>query len=274
MHIRRIASAAGIAALFVSSASAVTCYGVTDLGALTRFDHLTPESVTLVGPVTGLALGETVVGLDMRPATNELFALGSGSNLYRIDKTTGAATQIGTTFATMLNGTNFGMDFNPTVDRLRITSNTGQNLRVNPNNGVVAFVDGMLNYRADDVNAGATPDVVASAYTNSYGPAAPTSTTLYDIDRGFGTLVRQMPPNDGVLKTGGSLGITSTVTDADVLSRGGTNRLFVLAQGLTQTELYAVRVDNGSTDARGMFPLGVRVNFFAIEISSAPPAVP
>ncbi|RYG37658.1 DUF4394 domain-containing protein [bacterium] len=270
MRTRRFLSVAGIAALVVSSASAVTAYGVTDLGALVSFDPITPENVSLVGPVTGLGIGESVVGMDMRPATNQLYALGSLGNLYTVDKSSGFATLVGA-LTVPLNGTSFGFDFNPTVDRIRITSNTGQNLRVVPTTAVVAFTDGTLAYRADDVNAAATPDIVASAYTNSYGPTAPTSTTLYDFDRTLGTLVRQVPPNAGVLKTGGSLGITSTVTDADVLSRAGANRLFVVAQGLTQTEFYAVRVDNGSTDPRGLFPVGVRVNFFAIDISSNPP---
>ena len=51
-----------------------------------------------------------------------------------------------------------------------------------------------------------SPKVVAGAYTNSWKGTK--ATTLYDIDAAAGTLVTQLPPNDGVLNTVGSLGMT------------------------------------------------------------------
>ena len=48
-------------------------------------------------------------------------------------------------FTPALSGTAFGFDFNPTVDRIRVVSDTGQNLRLNPDTGAVAAVDGALN---------------------------------------------------------------------------------------------------------------------------------
>ena len=44
-------------------------------------------------------------------------------------------------FAPLLDGTEFGVDFNPQVDRLRVVSNSGQNLRLHPDTGAVAAVD-------------------------------------------------------------------------------------------------------------------------------------
>ena len=101
-------------------------------------------------PITGLPLLSDVVGIDVRPATAQLYALVKGPALtgnggvYRIDPTNGAATPI-TSSALDLDGTNFGFDFNPNSDRIRIVSEeTRQNLRVNPNTGNLAFTDGDL----------------------------------------------------------------------------------------------------------------------------------
>ena len=106
------------------------------------------------------------------------------------------------TISAALNGNFFGMDFNPTVDRLRIVSDTGQNLRVNVDTGA-ALVDGALQFAAGDPNAGTTPQVVAAAYSNNFGNAV--STTLYTLDLATQSLLTQAPPNAGTLNTIGSL---------------------------------------------------------------------
>ncbi len=99
--------------------------------------------------VTGLQSGETLLGIDIRPGgttTGQIYGLSSMGRLYTIDKFTGAATLKSTLSAdpadtsnpfTGLSGTNFGIDFNPVVDRLRVVSDTGQNLRINVDSGAV-----------------------------------------------------------------------------------------------------------------------------------------
>ncbi|MEJ7701366.1 MAG: DUF4394 domain-containing protein [Pyrinomonadaceae bacterium] len=96
-----------------------------------------PNNVVNVAAITGLAAGENILGIDFRPATGQLYALGSSSRIYIINPRTGVATAVGAAGAFTLMGTDFGFDFNPTVDRIRIVSNTGQNLRVNPNDGTL-----------------------------------------------------------------------------------------------------------------------------------------
>jgi hypothetical protein len=187
----------------VLGVNAAAVYGVTSSNQLVRFGATTPGNVTTIGAITGLQAGETVLGIDFRPANGQLYALGSNSRLYRLNKQTGAATFIGT-LTTPLSGTSFGFDFNPVPDRIRIVSNTGQNLRANPNNGS-NLVDGNLAYAASDPNAGQTPNINGSAYTNSFGNA--TSTTLYNIDSNLNILVLQNPPNAGTLNTIGPLGV-------------------------------------------------------------------
>jgi len=109
-----------------------------------------------------------------------------------------------------LMGMMFGVDFNPFADALRVVSDTGQNLRLNPNTAVVATNvsptgDGALNYLMGDANFGAVPNVIAAGYTNNFAGAP--STSLFDIDASLDILTLQAPPNPGSLKTIGSLGI-------------------------------------------------------------------
>ncbi len=186
-----------------------TALGVTAANALIRFDTAAPSTVIASIPISGLAAGDSIVGLDFRPATGQLYGLGSGSRLYTINPATGAATLVGADGAFALIGGAFGFDFNPVPDRVRLTSDLDQNLRLNPNDGTLAATDGTLAYAAGDPNAGATPRVVGSAYTNSSGGA--TTTTLYDIDSALDVLTTQVPPNDGTLNTvvGAGLGINA-----------------------------------------------------------------
>ncbi len=77
-----------------------------------------------------------------------------------------------------LAGTSFGVDFNPTVDRLRVVSDTGQSLRVNVDTGAT-LVDAAS--RIPVPRWPAATGVTGAAYTNN--DADPnTATTLYDID--------------------------------------------------------------------------------------------
>lgn len=152
-------------------------------------------------PIQGLQAGETLKGIDFRPADGNLYGLGSTSRLYRIDFRTGVVTQVGTgTFAPALDSgvptpqTNsvafFGFDFNPVPDRIRVVSNVNdQNLRLVPTTGAVVDFDAAATgtqtdpnvaYAAGDPNAGDRPDIVGAAYTNNFAGA--TTTTNYAID--------------------------------------------------------------------------------------------
>ncbi|HSH39749.1 MAG TPA: DUF4394 domain-containing protein [Chthoniobacterales bacterium] len=157
--------------------------------------------------ITGLAAGETLLGIDYRPATGTLYGLGSTSRIYSINADTGVATAVGSGGAFTLNGTRFAFDFNPVPDRIRITSDADQNLRVNPNDGT-ATVDGPIAYAATDANNGKNPSAVGGAYTNNFAGAG--ATTLYDIDSTQDVLVIQNPPNSGTLNTVGPLGVNTT----------------------------------------------------------------
>src|ERR1044072_7268736 len=79
----------------------------TNGSSITRFDSTALGTTTTV-PVTGLQGGETLVGIDLRPATSTLYGIGSSSRMYTINPITGTATQVGSAGAFTLNGTAFG----------------------------------------------------------------------------------------------------------------------------------------------------------------------
>lgn len=185
-------------------------YALTTSNRLLRFNSTDPCKINFQKKVTGLQKGENLLGIDFRPANGKLYGLGSVSRLYTINPETAVATLVGTgSFTTPLSGKAFGFDFNPTVDRIRIVSDTGQNLRLNPDTGAIAGIDAMLTFTPTDTYAGSQPSIVAAAYTNNDNDPN-TGTTLYDIDSKLDILAIQNPPNDGKLNTVGQLGFNTT----------------------------------------------------------------
>lgn len=174
--------------------------------------HADVPEVELSARITGLAAGETVIGLDQRPATGELVALTNQDRLYVVDPLTANAAQIGTApLATPLGSVLAGLDFNPTVDRIRVVADNESNLRLNPFTGAIVATDSNLNPAGE---------VTAAAYTNSF-PGA-TTTALYDIDSASNTLLLQNPPNNGTLTPVGALQSSAAGTPTlDVKSLNG-----------------------------------------------------
>jgi hypothetical protein len=196
--------------------------GVSSNGLLVMFPSDDPFHVTRV-KVKGLKKKERILAVDVRPATGQLYALGSTSRLYTVNWETGQATEVGDgPFTPALAGQSFSFDFNPTVDRIRIMSNAGQNLRAHPDTGAIVFIDAGLAYAGGDPGFASAPGVVACAYTNSDTDPA-TGTTLYDLDATRDTLVLQDPPNAGTLNTVGPLGVNATrIAGFDIAGSDGT----------------------------------------------------
>ncbi len=253
-----------------SQAHASPIYAVTTTSAVFTFDSATPGATSAPVPVSGLQSGETLLGIDFRPATGGLYGIGSTSRLYVINPATGVATQVGSAGAFTLSGTAFGFDFNPTVDRIRVTSNTGQDLRLNPNDGTVTGIDTPLAYASGDPNNAATPRVVGSAYTNNIAGAL--TTTLYDIDSNLDLLATQNPPNSGTLNTVGALGFnTSDLVGFDILTVGATNTAFASLTGPTGgiSQLFTINLATGAGALVGT----INSQFPVSDIAAAPQAV-
>lgn len=198
-------------------------------------------TVRTIGTISGLQSGEQILGMDFRPLNGQLYGLAvntstSTARLYTINPATAAAKQVGTG-SFPVSGTQFGFDFNPLVDRIRVISNTGENLRLNPNNGTV-IVDTPLN--------GATTQADAAAYTNNFVGA--TSTTLYDIDIVSDALYVQTNPNNGTTTFVGPLGFNATqLSGFDIRSSDNTAYATLIPSG-GNTNLYTINLLTGEAN--------------------------
>ncbi len=185
--------------------------------------------------ITGLGDDEDLVGIDIRPANDQLFAISDASVVYSIDVSTGEATAPGEATDPAIEDDSLGFDFNPTVDRIRVDVSTTQNLRLNPDTGAVGTnpdtmeptIDGNTAYPEDDDNADNTPAVVGAGYTNSVPGAE--ETQLYVIDAENDVLALQDPPNDGTLNTIGSLDVDATGSTAFDINADGVALMTVSA---------------------------------------------
>jgi hypothetical protein len=178
-------------------------------GGLRRFQTATPGTATSVALGLLATVDERMVGLAWRPQTGQLYGLGvdAGANtatLYLVDPQLGAVTVVGAAGDIAYAGVDFpaasagwGIDFNPTVDRLRIVADGGLNTRVNPNTGLPASPS------PDSPHNGLPPGatgVTAVSYTNAYTqPFTGGVTTLYVLEPTANQLLIQNPPNAGVL---------------------------------------------------------------------------
>jgi Domain of unknown function (DUF4394) len=168
-------------------------------GNLLAFEADNPRRVRSTA-ITGLPAGVSLRGIDFRPATGDLYALGSDKVVYRVNVQTAIAVAEGPAFESAnaaLNSQNIGFDFNPTVDKIRVTSDADDNVRLNPDEGNLLSKDtGLTSTPPSDVM------VVGSAYTNSsFTATRPTTTELYALDVGPSRdrLWIQRPANNGTL---------------------------------------------------------------------------
>lgn len=247
---------------------------VTTQNTVLSFDSTTPSITTVPVNVTGLSSGESIVGIDRRPANGLIYGVSSANRIYTINATTGAATFV-STLSTPLNGTSFGVDFNPAVDQLRITSNLRQNLRVNVDTGA-AIVDGTLTPAV--VVSPLDPNIGASAYTNNFAGA--TSTTLYDIDFFRDRLVIQNPPNDGTLVRVGELAplvppmgadITNEFVSFDISGLTGIAYASLTNPNTNLSALYTINLGTGAATLVGLIGTGLTINGLAAPVGAPVP---
>ncbi len=226
--------------------------GLTADQRLICFDEDDPEDAYNIGSIFGFNTDTNLVGIDFRPATGELYGLGNAGGIYTLDLNTAQAT-LKSRLNVVLSGISFGVDFNPTVDRLRIVSGNGQNLRANVDTGAT-LVDTPLNYTLGVAALGIT----SVAYTNNDSDPN-TATTLFNIDTALDQVNIQAPPNDGSLNLTGKLNVdTATSVGFDIHSRikdGTTVDVRALASLVTggQTRLYRIQLFTGQASLRGTF---------------------
>lgn len=217
--------------------------------------------------VSGLAQGEQLIGIDFRSTNERLYALGRSGRLYTISLDDGLASQVGSTNVTLRPELEYGFDFNPVADRLRVVNAAGDNLRLHPDTGAQVDgdatqagvqPDGNLQFAAGDVAAGKAPAVLAAAYT--YSKVSKTATTNYAIDAA-GNLLTQgsregttpvVGPNLGQLFSVGSLGVQPIgPVGFDISWKDNAAFASLRAQGRPSAELYLLDLNTGRASSLG-----------------------
>jgi hypothetical protein len=233
-------------------------YATTNQNLLLQFDERRPDRLLDAQSITGLPSGVTLTGIDFRPMTGDLYGVGSNSVVYRVNPTSGiaiaenvAADGTPVAFTPALGGRKFGVDFNPTVDKIRVTSDAAENLRLNVDEGTLLSVDGNLNP--------GMPTVVGSAYTNSsFNVMRPATTVLYAIDAAADRIFVQNPPNNGTLTNGRRLGF-DVGPDAGFDIAGDDNTGYVATKRPGgRSSLYRVDVQTGRSKSLGRIGNGRR----------------
>lgn len=208
------------------AAQAATIFGVDENNNLLTFDSSSPGTFSSSVRITGA--DSSFQALDFRPLNNVLYGLSADRIVYTINTMTGVASAVGGALA--IEGSVFGFDFNPTIDRIRVVSNTNNNYVFNPNDGSLTGNPTTTNlaYPTGDPNAGSDPGVSAAAYTTSTFGAPGASTQLFSIDTDLDVLARQNN-NGGVLNTVGPLGVdlgsrtSFDISGADAFAFNGTS---------------------------------------------------
>lgn len=246
-----LTAALGLMALSPSRAQQ-TLYSIANGGTtLIRFQSNDPTNVTTIGNFSGA--NTALNAIDFRPATGELFGyLDSADALYRVNINTGELTLASPSpSGAPTNTSQLGMDFNPTIDRVRIITDSDQNIVFNPGNGATTLGTNVF-YGAGDVNQGVDPNIIDMGYSNNVAGLFMTS-QQYAIDYGLDALVT-VANNAGTLGTVGSLGVdTGLNTGFDIFTTlGGTNTAYAL---LTppggSTSLYTINLGNGQATLVG-----------------------
>ncbi len=250
---------------FTSAAQAELVYAVTQNGTLISFNSSSTSDILSGVDISGLQVGEDIRGIDFRPSTGELFAIGSFSTVYTIDTSTGAATQVGGPFTPAMNGLSFGWDFNPVIDRIRLVSDANQNLVIDPNTGGATLATDLF-FGAGDANEGTDPNVVAVSYTNSFAGAG--TTQLYGIDTGLDILVTQDNSN-GTLTTVGSLGINLT-DDASFDISGASGVAYASVQNFALGASTFWMIDLATGNATPVGDIGGGAFIIAMSVVPAP----
>jgi hypothetical protein len=209
----------------------VSVIGLTSDQRLVAFRACKPGKVRQLATISGLGGGDSsLVGIDFRVQDGELYGVGNGGGVYMIDPLSGQASFV-SQIGPALEGTSFGVDFNPVANRLRIVSDSGQNLRHDitmATGGTTEDLD--LTYTAPPTPPVTATGIAGSAYTNNditvMGATNNTATALFELDTNLNQISIQSPPNNGILVATGQLGVDPAVTGAgfdifSVLDFGG-----------------------------------------------------
>ncbi|MCP2246121.1 DUF4394 domain-containing protein [Lentzea aerocolonigenes] len=259
------ATLAGSTAGHAAPAAGLRAFGISADGkVMATFTTDKPQVLDWVRQIQGFSGDTAAIGLDFRVQDGLMYLVGNKGGIYSVrlpnlpsqpDPVVTKVSQL----TVSLQGTNFGVDFNPAADRLRVVGDNGQNLRHDLNTHTTV-ADTALS---TPPTTGSTKGVTAAAYTNNdLDPG--TATTLFDIGTTSDQVLIQSPANNGTLAPTGSLtvdaganagfDIYSTLSGGKAVSVAGFATL-VAPNG--SSSLYSVNLLNGTATSIGQFPLAI-----------------
>ncbi|MFJ7985793.1 DUF4394 domain-containing protein [Streptomyces sp. NPDC096351] len=242
--------------------------GLTADQRLFGFDVRNPADTWSLGKIQGLRGDSKLVGIDFRVQNGKLYGVGDKGGVYTVDSDAKAVKVSQLTVA--LQGRSFGVDFNPAANRLRVISDTGQNLRHNiddPAAPNTTTVDGTLTNPT--MPPSTALGVTGAAYTNNDLDAA-TATTLFDIDTTNDRVSLQSPANAGTLAPTGNLGVNagpSAGFDIYYQASEGSNRGFAALSTGGKQRFYKVDLLTGRATLVGDFPAARQIVDLALPLN-------
>ncbi|MFD9984026.1 DUF4394 domain-containing protein [Streptomyces massasporeus] len=261
-------AAAGQTSALVHQHRGLTAVGLTSDQRLVEFDVDKPAATWSLGKITGLAGDTKLVGIDFRVQNEKLYGVGDRGGIYTLS--TRAKAKKVSQLTVALSGTSFGVDFNPAANRLRVISNTGQNLRHNiddPAAPQTTTVDGTLTNPTTPPST--AMGVTGAAYTNNdLDPA--TATTLFDLDTMADRISLQSPANAGTLAPVGNLGLDADLNagfDIHYSPATGMNHGYATLKTAGAYRLYGINILTGKATSKGTFPKKHQVTDLALPIN-------
>ncbi|WP_030227006.1 DUF4394 domain-containing protein [Streptomyces sp. NRRL WC-3626] len=245
--------------------ASLRAFAITSDGTrMATFTTDRPDILDWVRVVKGLVGDTALVGIDFRVQNGLMYGVGNQGGIYTIQTPPQTVDVVVTKVSQLtipLYGTNFGVDFNPAANRLRVISDNGQNLRHNiddktagasPAAGHTAEDSVLSTPGVENVSRGVT----AAAYTNN-DLNGETATTLFDLNTTTDQVVIQSPANNGTLAPTGKLGVDAGANAGFDIYSDLVNGKTVSATGFaavtppnsTLTTFYTVDVLTGTATA-------------------------
>ena len=216
--------------------------GLVDNKSLVLIDFVTRKAAA---PVTIRGTDARIAGFDVRPADGLLYGIAGNGEIYTLDIKSGQTQKKSKLSAPWPPGVTTTIDFDPAGDRLRVMGSNKANVTVTVDDGKVS-VDAPHKFKEGDVNAGKTPKIIAGAFSEATKGAQ--SPVLYVIDATTKSLLKQDPPNEGLLSTIGPLGVTLTEPVAfNIVTTGERNDAMLTSGGV----LFAVNLSTGKATSVG-----------------------
>lgn len=255
-----------LAATVLSAAERV--YVLTESNWIIGVSTDNPGTILSSIPITGLASGESALGIDFRALATDgpLYVLGSSSRLYRMeDLELGEVVPVAGPFWPRLHGTEFGFDFDPVEDVIRVISDENQILILDPDTGGIISVEPGPTF--DDAYDRYRPSLVAASYSRSDG--ASVALLLYMIDAVLDILVVQDQSAPGTVTGVGPLGVDATdMIGLDVSTTTGSAYAATNVGG--RASLYTIDLEDGGASLLGILDIDGAVRGLSIDEGPRP----